>query len=54
MKTHTDYEFNARIDSLVNRILYRADSDPHTTNRFELEACKAILEISGKRNWWRN
>lgn len=44
MATHIDYEFNDRINSLVNKLLYKADIDPHTTNRFELEAAKLLIK----------
>lgn len=48
VQTHTDYEWHGRINSLVNKLLYRATNpdiiiDPSTTDRFELEAAKQII-----------
>jgi hypothetical protein len=43
VQTYTDYEWNSRINSLVNKLMYNQEIDPKTTNRYELEAAKLIL-----------
>lgn len=41
--THTDYEWDNRINSLVNRLMYEQPIEPET-NRYELEAAKLVLK----------
>lgn len=45
IQTHTDYEWDSRINSLINRLMYDQEIDPKTTNRYELEAAKLIIKL---------
>ncbi len=44
IQTHVDYEWNSRINSLVNKLMYEQEIDSSTTNRYELEAAKLIIK----------
>ncbi len=44
IRTYTDSTWDSRINSLVNKLLYRQYIDPSTTNRYELEAARLIIK----------
>lgn len=44
VQTYSDYEWDDRIDSLINKLIYEQEIDPNTTNRYELEAAKLLLK----------